>query len=102
MVRRLAAKTVVVEDAKISADFPRLRSSEIRIELANGSLLSKYVDAPIGMPENPARQEQIAQKFIDNAHGRLANEAINSFINKLPSDLSVREVAKLLRTHPTR
>ncbi len=100
-VRRLAAKVVVVEDPKISADFPRLRASEIRIELKDGTRFSKYADAAIGLPENPASEEQIAQKFIDNAQGSLAPDAISSFITRLPSDLSVRDIMRIVRTCST-
>jgi len=69
-VRRLAGKVSVTRDPERCADYPRRRSGELVITLADGTSLRKYVDAPIGMPENPVDRDQLARKF------RLAAEAL--------------------------
>lgn len=96
-VRRLAAKVSVVEDPKISAEFPRLRASELRIDLKDGSRLRKYVDAAIGLPENPASQDQLIQKFADNAEDHLPSDSVGLMTKEVMKDTPVRRIAEILR-----
>lgn len=97
-VRRLAAKVNVVEDPAISADFPRLRASELRVSLRDGSRINKYVDAAIGLPENPARLDQLVQKFVDNAQDHLSADSIDVMIGRAMKDRSARQIVEILST----
>lgn len=63
VVRDLAAKVRVVEDPAIAADFPRLRACQVLVTLNDGQTLSRFVDAPLGMPENPVGLDVIEAKF---------------------------------------
>lgn len=100
-VKNIASKVRVVEDPKISEDFPRLRSTEIDVVFSDGERLSKYVDAPLGMPENPVHWNEIKEKF-ENASRPYLNERqqeqILSNIKDMESNPSISDTIKLLST----
>ena len=64
-VRRIAALVRVEEDPGIAAVFPRLRACEVNVTFANGTSLSRRVDAPLGMPENPVSLHTLENKFLE-------------------------------------
>ena len=103
-VRRLASRVEVVADPDISAAYPRLRSGAIEVLLADGSKVSKRVDAPIGMPENPVSADQVAAKFRRSARGLLspaAQEGILSAIANMPEATSLDGLSLLDGTTAT-
>lgn len=103
-VRRLADLVAVSEDPKISADFPRLRSAELAVNLTDGTSLRKYVDAPIGMPENPVGWDQIAKKFRLAADGILSastQDAVLSEVEGLERASSLNSLMRLVGTAPS-
>jgi 2-methylcitrate dehydratase PrpD len=66
-VQALAARVGVQENSVIAGAFPRLRSAELVLTMADGSQIRKYVDAPLGMPENPVGWDELEAKFVDAA-----------------------------------
>ena len=101
-VRRIARKVHVAEDPKISKDFPRLRSTEIYITFSDGEVLKKYVDAPIGMPENPLHWPEIKEKFEIASIPYLPvrrQEQIMADIKNLETLDSISATIKLLRSN---
>jgi len=98
-VQNIATKVRVVEDLKINNDFPRLRSTQIDIVFSNGETLSKYVDAPLGMPENPVHWIEIKKKFENESRPYLnirQQERVVSDIKILESSPSISDTIKLL------
>ncbi|MDQ2081484.1 MmgE/PrpD family protein [Xanthobacteraceae bacterium Astr-EGSB] len=67
-VQALAARVRVIEDPVIAANFPRLRSAELLVAMKDGQIIRQYVDAPLGMPENPVGWRELEDKFRDAAH----------------------------------
>lgn len=109
----LAARVSVVEDPALSADFPSKRSAFVAIRMQGGEELSTREDAPKGMPENPASEEDILRKLdsfanegpqrdrIEDARGHgisaLTSQSPRAFANWLaqpnpPIGLSVHEM----------
>ena len=82
-VRRLASRVHVIEDPDLSAAYPRLRSGAIEVFLADGSTVTKHVDAPIGMPENPVSADQVAEKFRRSAKGLLSPTAQDGVLSAI-------------------
>jgi 2-methylcitrate dehydratase PrpD len=58
-----AARVQVREDPHLTADFPNTRAAVLRVELADGAALERRIDVPRGMPDNPARAEDVVGKF---------------------------------------
>ena len=99
-VRDLAGRVTVGEDEKIAADFPRLRSAELVLTMADGSEVRQYVDAPLGMPENPVSWKELEEKFRDAADGifsaRQATRIIGT-VREVDHLVSIVELTRLLR-----
>lgn len=99
-VRRIAGKVSVSEDAMINADFPRLRSAGIDISFDDGTTLETYVDAPIGMPENPVGWVELEGKFRAAADGLLSRDRQGSVLEAigcLDTSASLSDLTRLLR-----
>lgn len=99
-VRELAARVTVREDRAISSAFPRLRSAELVLTMADGSEIRKYVDAPRGMPENPVGWRELEEKFRDAAQGVFsAGEAtrIVEAVREVDRLASIGELTHLLK-----
>lgn len=62
-ILRLAKLIDVYEDKEISAAFPAKRTAVVEIELDGGERLSRQVDIPRGMPENPLDEAELREKF---------------------------------------
>lgn len=60
---QLARLTEVYEDKEINDAFPAKRTAVVEIELDSGESLSRQVDIPRGMPENPLSQAELLEKF---------------------------------------
>lgn len=95
-VRALAAKISVVEDPAIDAEYPQLRSAELRIHFSNGSQLVRHVDVPIGLPGNPARLDQLVEKFVGYGQGHLSPQSVETMTKKAVDDMTAKEVMGLL------
>lgn len=99
-VRELAARVTVREDGAIASAFPRLRSAELVVTMADGSEIRKYVDAPLGMPENPVGWRELEEKFRDAAEGIFSARRATRIVETVrESDrlASVAELTQLLR-----
>lgn len=60
----LCRRLEVREDPALTAAFPARRSGVLSADLADGRRLSFRIDAPRGMPDNPASFEDIRRKFL--------------------------------------
>lgn len=99
-VKKLAQKVNLSEDAKIHQAFPKLRSTEFDIIFSNGEKITKYVDAPIGMPENPVSWNQIEQKFRNASKSYLTGKRQDQIIThliELTKKPSISNTVKSLR-----
>jgi len=99
-VRDLAGRVVVHEDEKIAGDFPRLRSAELVLTMADGRELRKYVDAPLGMPENPVAWAELEEKFRDAADGIFTTRQTTRIVEAVRHVdylASIVELTRLLR-----
>lgn len=95
-IGELAAKISVIEDPKINADYPRVRSSRIELDLRDGTRLQRYVDAAIGSPNNPATPAQVTQKFVTHGAGLLNAGAITALSNAVENSPTAREIMGML------
>jgi 2-methylcitrate dehydratase PrpD len=59
----LASRIAVEESAELTADFPRTRAADLRLELVDGTVLERRIDVPRGMPEYPAEPADLLGKF---------------------------------------
>jgi hypothetical protein len=56
-----------------NSGFPKFRSGEVIVTLANGETISRRENI---LPDEPASAEQIVEKFLQNAQARMSgNEA---------------------------
>lgn len=62
-IMELAQKVDVIENEKLTSEFPRKRTAIVTIKLADGQLYIRQVDIPRGMPENPLSDEDLLFKF---------------------------------------
>ena len=62
-LQQLAGRVEVVEDPAFEADFPRTRAARVEIVLRDGRRLETVVDVPRGMPERPASDDELIEKF---------------------------------------
>lgn len=51
------------EDKEISDALPARRTAVVEIELDSSEILSRQVDIPRGMPENPLSKAELLEKF---------------------------------------
>ena len=96
----LAARITVKEDSDIAGAFPRLRSAELVLTMTDGEEIRKYVDAPLGMPENPVGWQELEEKFRDAAEGIFSASRAARIIAAVRSAdrlASVTELAHLLK-----
>lgn len=63
----LPGKITVVEDPALSALFPMKRAARMIVETTGGDRIEIFSDSPLGMPENPARWDQVETKFLEAA-----------------------------------
>ena len=98
-VRLLSQKVSVHEDGNIQNDFPRLRSTEFDIVFNDGEKITKYVDAPIGMPENPVSWNDIEAKFRNASKLSLSALEQDNLISQIKfpeKGQSVRNILEML------
>ncbi len=98
-LQALAKRVRVVEDPKVAAEFPRLRSCELTVRLEDGQVFEERVEAPLGMPENPVGFDVIEGKFRNAAEGVFTKErqdALLKAIMDLPQT-TVVDLPKYLR-----
>lgn len=79
-VRRIAGLVAVREDPELSASYPRLRAGRVRIVMDDGEQLEKLVEAPLGMPENPASPAMLEEKFRVAAERHFSPERIDEIV----------------------
>lgn len=99
-VRELAGRVSVREDDEIAEAFPRLRSAELVLTMADGREVRKYVDAPLGMPENPVAWKELEEKFRDAADGIFSarqSTRIIKTVHEVDHLVSIVELTRLLR-----
>ena len=70
-VLNIASKVNLTEDPDISSKFPEFRASAFDITFEGDETITKYVDAPIGMPENPVSWRDVKIKFLKATEGQL-------------------------------
>lgn len=59
----LKNKVEIIEDERLSSLLPIQRSTEVTIEMKDGSTLSNLVKHPKGEPENPVSEDEVIDKF---------------------------------------
>ena len=98
-IAALASRVFVMEDPDIVSAYPRLRSGEMVVTLADGTVLEKKIEAPRGMPENPVGREVIEKKFENASRGILPpdrQEKVVACVNSLDKVSSLEEITCLL------
>lgn len=96
-VQNLAKKVNIVVDREKDDVYPKKRSSRITIETSQ-SIYTHEVDIPKGDPENPCADDELKDKFFQNAAKALPMEKVAD-LHKSVFDIenkSVRELMKLV------
>ncbi|MCF8110115.1 MAG: MmgE/PrpD family protein [Desulfobacteraceae bacterium] len=68
-INELARKVEVVEEKDITENFPAKRTAIVTVELNDGKVITRQVDFPRGMPENPLTKEELRSKFVSLSRG---------------------------------
>lgn len=63
-IRRLMARVRVREDPRLTAQFPAKWSSEVVVQVTDGTRHTARVEIPRGDPANPLRPDELASKFL--------------------------------------
>ncbi len=98
-VHKVASQVLVTEDPEIAAQFPRLRSAVLRAEMADGRMIERRIDSPLGMPDNPIGWKDIEEKFYVASEGILNSSTQKEIVHKireLDGLKAVREITSLL------
>ena len=98
-IAALASRVSVVEDPAIASDYPRLRSGEMVVTLADGKVFKKRIEAPRGMPENPVGRQMIENKFQNASQGILPSDRqakVVAAIGSLEQMSSLKDITCLL------
>jgi 2-methylcitrate dehydratase PrpD len=73
-ITTLANKVEVLEDEGINSRFPEKRTAVVTLELIDGKIVSRKVDIPRGMPENPLSTEELKAKFTELSSSVIGTE----------------------------
>ena len=58
-----AAKIIVTADAECCASYPKQGPARVTVAMKDGAVHTRYVAQPLGAPENPISDEDLAAKF---------------------------------------
>ena len=100
-VRRIAERVTVAVDPERDEVYPRERSSRVDVVTSKGTF-SHEVRLPKGDPENPFSDEELKEKFSQNAR-RVLNPERTEEIKKVlfqKEEFRVRELMGLVRRFP--
>lgn len=98
-ILRLSSMVQIKESAELTAAFPRLRAGVLSATLSTGEELVLHVDAPRGMPDNPASLEELEDKFRREALpllGERRTEGLLAAVRRLEHLSSIRELTSFL------
>jgi 2-methylcitrate dehydratase PrpD len=98
-IQDMYEKIIVLEDPKITAEFPRLWTSRVKVIMKDGSVDEETVDYAKGDPMNPMTIEEIKNKFKLITSPIMSSERIDKVlasINNLDS-MNVREFMQTMR-----
>jgi 2-methylcitrate dehydratase PrpD len=73
-VQALLARTVIREDPRLTALFPREWACRVVVELTDGRVIEAEVTVPKGEPANPLTEAEQVDKFARLAGARLGHE----------------------------
>lgn len=96
---RLAGMVQIAESVELSAAFPKLRAGILGASLSTGEEIVLRVDAPRGMPDNPASMEELEDKFRREALpllGAARTAGLLEAVRRLEHLSSIRELTSLL------
>ena len=84
-ILRIAECVDVIEDKAMTERFPKLRTAELTITMKDGRVISRSVDVPRGMPDNPVFAMHIEAKFRSLSAGVLSPTQQDRIIEKVRS-----------------
>lgn len=70
----LSDKITLREDPELQSSYPRLRAGIVRLHMRDGREMTRRIDSPRGMPDNPVSFREIEDKFISEASERLGDQ----------------------------
>jgi 2-methylcitrate dehydratase PrpD len=82
-VQSLLARTVIREDPRLTALFPREWACRVVVELTDGQALEAEVTVPKGEPANPLTEAEKVDKFARLAGARLGRERAAGLATRL-------------------
>jgi 2-methylcitrate dehydratase PrpD len=72
LIKRIRDRVTAIGDASITED-----QSDIEVELENGQLLHRFIECSLGNVRRPLSDQQLEEKFRDQARVREVNKLIN-------------------------
>jgi 2-methylcitrate dehydratase PrpD len=82
----LAARITVTPDAQCNAEYPVHGPARVRITMTDGRVFEKYVNDPLGAPEQPMSMDMLTDKFAMALSAVLPHARAKSFAQSLYSD----------------
>jgi len=82
-ILRIAERVDVIEDKAITESFPKLRAAELTVKMKDGSVITRRVDVPRGMPDNPVSWADIEVKFRSLSAGVFSPAQQNRIIEDI-------------------
>ncbi len=80
-VRRVLDRTEVVADAELTELYPEKFPARVVVTMRGGEILQAEMMYPKGDPQNPLSNDELAQKFRDNARDSLSADGTEKFIS---------------------
>ena len=96
----LVSRTTVVEDPKLTADYPAGIPNRVTVTLRDGTKLVEEVAFPPGHDKNPLTDDQLAHKFftlVEPVLGRARGQAIWDRVMQLENDPAPHTVLQLTK-----
>jgi 2-methylcitrate dehydratase len=97
-ILRVTDKVELRADEEFTAEFPRTFHTRIEAQLANGEVISVHSTNPKGHPGNPLTDQEIEQKFLEQASGVLPDARAKEALARL-WDLDALDDVSSLHEH---
>ncbi len=85
-MQRLLARTRVFTDAECDAEYPARRTAVVRLTLDDATVLERRIRDPKGEAENPLGDDEIGQKFLENAGSVFGQAKAASLLSDIRAD----------------
>ena len=100
LVRRLLDATEIIADPELTRLYPEKFPARVTVTLRGGEQLQAELMYPQGDPQNPLSNDELAEKFRENARDVLPEQAVERLIDlalRLPEVTDLADLTRPLR-----